>query len=47
MEVDSTPAVRDKKRFEVKKVRVCAKLVHGLLILLLLSVECGGSVVMG
>ena len=47
MEVDSTPAVRDKKRFEVKKVRVCTKASDFLVYHFLLPVECSRLVVMG
>ena len=50
MEVDSAPAVRDKKRFEVKKVgdRVYVGFFYRrLLSMFLLSVECRGFVVMG
>ena len=51
MEVDPAPAVRDKKRFEVKKVAlICSTVVLTyvyITFLTILSVERGGFVVLG
>ncbi len=46
MEVDTTPVVRDKKRFEVKKV--CLSYVMNIFIdTLFCAVECCGTMGMG
>ena len=51
MEVDPAPAVRDKKRFEVKKVALIGSTVlltyEYITFLTLVSVERGGFVVLG